>query len=601
MSFFRLRVTSAFAAFLMLGCSTTSEILQTTTSDDTVTESTAASRVITSLPHESEKRTFTLDEQILNSGAPLIYEQTAYNVRFYNLDIELFPDTKTISGIVTSLVDIVHPLDWLVFDLDTTLTVHSAGTPNQRLSDRDKSSRTQKNLENELHFERRGGQIWIRLDRTYQPSETVEMQINYDGMPRVAPNPPWDGGFSWAETPDGHPWIGVSCQTNGADLWWPVKDHYSDRPDSVSIHLTVPNPLFAASNGRFIDKTPNDNNTSTFHWFVGSPISNYNVTVNAGPYLELTASYTSTSGDQIPISFWILPEDEDKALQLMPQFSEQMQFFENLLGPYPFRNEKYGVVQTSYLGMEHQTLIAYGAGFQNDVLFNMNAGYDDLHHHELAHEWWGNLVTVHDWKDFWIHEGFATYMQALYTEELKGSEYYHRQMRLFRSFVQNTRPLVPHQTQSSRDMRGRDVYYKGASVLHTLRYVLGDDDFFLLLRRFAYPEPAMELLTDGSALRFTSTEELKQITTSVTGRSLNWLFDVYLHQRDLPELTYRVENETLILEWIVPGSTSFPMPVPVRLNEETHYVEMDGNRGEIHLGTTSNDFEIDPLNWVLKK
>ncbi|MCH8525470.1 MAG: M1 family metallopeptidase [Balneolales bacterium] len=581
---------------------TGAEATAATASSDT---SGAASRVRRiEIPEFIPHHQRPLNDQILDSGMPLIPEMAAYNVRYYDLDVALHPSDQSVTGVVTAVVDIVHPLDWYVVDLDTTLTIHKAVFPDDSWRQRTAENRTSFTITApeyswQLRTERRGNRVWMQLPRTWQPGEELVVQMHYSGKPRIAPNPPWDGGFSWRETPDGYPWIGVSCQTNGADLWWPVKDHNSDRADSVAIHITVPDPLFAASNGRYQGKSSNANGTATYHWFSSSPISNYNVTVNAGPYTELRETYISTSGDSLAIYFWVLPEDTLRARELMPQFSEQLNFFERFLGPYPFRNEKYGVVQTSYLGMEHQTLIAYGAGFRNDVLFRMGAGYDDLHHHELAHEWWGNLVTVHDWKDFWIHEGFATYMQALYTEELHGARLYQSQMRLFRGFLQNTAPMAPRSPQSSRDMyAGRDIYYKGAFFLHTLRYLIGDEDFFMLLRRFAYPDPALERYADGRALRFTSTDEFKLMTERLTGRSLDWLFDVYLHQPELPELLYYVDDDHLLVEWKTPVDVDFTMPVPVRIGESIHHVEINEGLGRIRL--YNQPFEIDPDGWLLR-
>jgi aminopeptidase N len=550
------------------------------------------------------------NHSILDSGRFPLPEQLAYNVRYYDLDIELFPDRKAIAGAVTIVADVVHPMDGLVLDLDTTFTVLKVTVPDNSWRIRDggdtgpRRSLHKASAEplSTLGFEHKDGQLRITNGRTWQPGQTVIAQIHYEGSPRIAPNPPWDGGFSWDITPDGHPWIGVSCQTIGADVWWPVKDHPSDRPDSVAIHITVPDPLFAASNGRHRGTSSNGDGTSTYHWFVSTPISNYNVTVNAGPYTVIEDYFVSVAGDTMGLYFWVLPEDVDRAVILFPQFAAQLRFFEELLGPYPFRADKYGVVQSSYLGMEHQTLIAYGAGFRNDRLFNMNTGYDDLHHHELAHEWWGNLVAVYDWKDFWIHEGLATYMQALYTEQVVGRQRYLQQMRLFRSFVQNRTPIAPLESQSSRQMyQGRDIYYKGAVVLHSLRYLIGDDDFFRLLRLYAYPDPELEKTVDGSAMRFTSTEEFRALSERVTGKSLSWFYDVYLHQTALPVLHVTSGEHSTVFEWEVPGGGEFFMPVPVRVGVEGEIsvISMQEGRAVLLHDPDGQEFEIDPEGWLL--
>lgn len=530
-------------------------------------------------------------------------EQAAYRVHHYHLDVEVFPEIKQIEGILTINADVVQPMSWLVLDLDTVFQIHNIGTIENSSDYATAGSLLKSDIPflSNSPFLRHEGRVWIDLKRTYQPGEKVSRSIHYGGKPRIAPNPPWDGGFSWELTPDGAHWIGVSCQGHGADIWWPVKDHPSDRPDSMHISITVPHDLTAVSNGRYLSTFSNNDETATWNWFVSTPISNYNVTLNIGPYTTIEDIYISTAGDTMDVIFWKLPQDKEPAKKLFPQFAEQLRFFEELLGPYPFRADKYGVVQTSFLGMEHQTLIAYGAGFRNDILFNMDAGYDDLHHHELAHEWWGNLVAAHDWKDMWIHEGFATYMQALYVEHLKGEEEYFRQMSNFRALILNRAPLAPRETSSMNQIfSGRDIYFKGASVLHTLRFLLGDDDFFTILRRFAYPNPELELTTDGSAMRFADTKDFLHLVEVHTNRNLAWFFDVYMHQPELPELRIEQDGRQLQFFWETPVDADFEMPVPIKVNGRTHIISMDGGKGEFRLPRRS-DFEVDSDGWVLRK
>ncbi len=546
---------------------------------------------------------FRPDYNTLDSGGILIPEQAAYNVSFYDLDVRVDTENRSIEGVLTLSALVVQPMSWLVLDLDSRLEVESVSTP---------SADWYISKRNEYQFGTRpqaysrfiheNGQLWIELGRTYQPGERISRSVHYGGSPRVAVNPPWNGGFTWSKTADGSPWVAVSCQMHGADLWWPVKDHPSDRPDSMSIHITVESPLTAASNGRSRGVTPHDDGTSTWHWFVSTPISNYNVTANIAPYETLSDSMISVAGDTMEVIFWVLPEDVEKGKALFPQFVEQMAFFEELLGPYPFRADKYGIVHTPFLGMEHQSLIAYGAGFRNDVLFNMRVGYDDLMHHELAHEWWGNLVSVYDWKDFWLHEGFATYMQALYVERLAGHAAYHRQVARFRTSIANRVPLAPRETKSTMGISGgNEVYFKGASVLHTLRLLAGDTRFFEILRRFAYPDPALELTSDGSAMRFTSTNEFRKIAEQVYGSRLDWFFDVYVHQPHLPELVVERNGRDVVMRWITPDDLPFNMPVPVQINNEHHLVEFENNRAEIQLPRSVRKFEVDELRWVLRK
>ena len=162
-----------------------------------------------------------------------------------------------------------------------------------------------------------------------------------------------------------------------------------------------------------------------------------------GPYEVVESSYTCFDGMVMPFQFWTLAESREKAEKAVPEFKRHMAFYERILGPYPFRKEKYGIAETPHLGMEHQSIIAYGNKFRGGP-----HGYDWLHHHELGHEWWGNLMTANDWRHFWLHEGLCTYMQALYAEERQGMMAYHHAMYVDRKRVKSEHPLVPAEPAS---------------------------------------------------------------------------------------------------------------------------------------------------------
>jgi aminopeptidase N len=339
----------------------------------------------------------------------------------------------------------------------------------------------------------------------------------------------------------------------------------------------------------------------TFHWKVHNPIANYAVALNIAPYEIVETTFHSVGGEAVPVAFYALPEDEVRARRRLPEFLDHLRFFEELLGPYPFRNEKYGVAQTPHLGMEHQTIIAYGYDFQHDAY-----GYDWLHHHEASHEWWANLVTCRDWKDMWLHEGFGTYMQFLYVERMHGAEGMQRHMSERRREIHNARPVAPELSADSKGIyfgnteeRDNDIYYKGAWVLHTLRYLIGDEAFFASLRRFAYPTAEMEKVTDGSQVRFADTNDYRKLVEQTTVRDLGWFFDVYLHQPKLPKLQYRRDREGVQLTWTVPEGHEFEMPVPVRIDGEIQRIAMPGGKGQFDLAEGKR-IEIDPEHWILR-
>jgi aminopeptidase N len=520
-----------------------------------------------------------------DSGGPLMPEQACYDVRYYDLALSVNPADSSINGSLQINADIVQPLEHFVVDLDTLLTINRVviipPDHNQHVR----------------LFQRRIGKVWIYLGRSYQPGESVEIKIYYHGKPRAAALPPWDGGFTWSKTRDGSPWIATSCQGEGPDIWWPAKDHISDEPDSMGIHIRVAAPLTCASNGRLRSVENHDDNTRTFHWFVSTPINNYNVALNIAPYELIEDNYQSVSGDIIAVKFWVLPEDYEKGKGFFPQIIEHLNFFERMLGPYPFRADKYGVAQTPYLGMEHQTIIAYGANFDNSAMTREDWGFDALHHHELSHEWWGNLVTARDWKDMWIHEGFGTYMQALYCEELKGIEGYHAYMSSVRGF-NNDAAVAPRESKKTSEIWKAPIYAKGAWALHSLRYLIGEEALKKSLRLMAYPTPEMEKISAGAQTRFVTTDDFLQIAEQVSGKELDWFFEVYLRQPELPELAADMRDNRLSLSWKTPEELPFPMPVDVEIDDRIQRVEIgpDGTTIEFNRGVKPR---IDPQQWVL--
>lgn len=526
------------------------------------------------------------------SGEPLLAEQALFNVTYLDIDVEVLPDEQAIRGDVETHVVAVHPLEWISLHLDDAMSVDEVfmmGESAQWLR---------------LDHAHENGLLRAQLPRTFQPGEAVRVRVRYEGSPKIAMNPPWVGGFTWSTTQSGAPWIATSVQVDGADLWLPVKDHPSDRPDSVSLRIIVPDDLVAASIGvdRGVDRL--EDGRLGYHWFTSQPISYYNIALNIGPYATVDSSFTSVDGTVVPVTFWVLPENEDDARRQLPGFLDQMRWFEETIGPYPFRSEKYGIAHVPYLGMEHQTIIAYGSDFTDNQW-----GYDWLHQHELAHEWWGNLVTVPDWRDFWIHEGFGTYMQPLYTEHLNGRDAYLREINGYRNNVRNRQPIAPRETRSTKQMyfvepeyteSDGDIYYKGALVLHTLRHFMGDEAFFESLRLMAYPTEEHRAATDGSQSRFATTEDYRQIVEELVGEDMGWFFEVYVRQTELPSLRMNRTETIVDLEWEVPGGHPFPMPVPAMVNGVSTVVGMESGRGQIDAAEGAS-VELDPEGWILRE
>jgi aminopeptidase N len=509
------------------------------------------------------------------SGGKLYPEIAAYDVKFYEINLEIFPDEKSIKGYVTVDVEIVNYIENLILNLDSAYTIDSILW--------DKSDKLS------YQFDER--KISIKIPEKIKTGDRFSVSIYYGGKPRVAKRPPWDDGFTWAKTADGKPWIGVTCQGGGADIWFPCKDHPSDEPDSASLIFTVPDNLICASNGKLREIIDNKNGTKTFKWFVSNPINNYGISLNIAPYDTIHYKYESITGEIIPVTIWVLPESMEKAKAHTPQFIEHLKFFEEICGPYPFRTEKYGVAETPYLGMEHQTIIAYGYGYKNNTF-----GFDWLHHHELAHEWWGNLVTAKDWSDFWIHEALGGYMQSLYAERLHGFKSYQMHLAGMKGW-DNKQPVAPRDELSADQAYVRDMYAKGAWIIHTLRYYLGDETFFKVLRRWAYPDPEMEKATDGSQCRLATTDEFLEIAEKVSGKKLDWYFEAYFRQASLPKLITEKNGNKFLLKWEVENNIDFILPIEVSVNGIIQKVDMKKGSAEIEV-TEDAKIIVDPKNWI---
>jgi aminopeptidase N len=526
----------------------------------------------------------------LTSGRPIPPEQACFDVTHYEIDVTVDPKARTIKGHTTITALVTAPSRSVVLDLDQRLKVL-------------KVNRELPGGVDAVSFEHKNGEI--RAETTLKADSVLRLAVHYEGQPREAPNAPWDGGFVWSQTKSGSPWIATANQMQGADLWWPCKDQPDDEADSVDIRVTVPEPLVCASNGKLQQVIPATNGTRTFWWHVSTPINSYGIALNIAPYETITRDYTSVAGDTFPVTYWVLPENVQKGKVLFEDILRQMAQLEQLFGPYPFRGDKYGVAETPHLGMEHQTIIAYGNGYRND-LWGEDRGYDELHLHEFAHEWWANLVTAKNWNDFWIHESFASYAQALYAERVGGQKAYFTEMSEQLGHA-NRAAIAPREKKSTADMYfgdrkgspGGDIYHKGSWVLHTLRWLLTDEKFFPALRLMAYPDAALEKTTDGSACRFATTEEIRAIAERSSGVELGWFFEVYLRQPKLPVLEAKAHGGSLVLEWKSPIKQPFPMPVEVKLGDEFVRVECPGGKGKLDLG--GKEWVVDPRDRVLRE
>jgi len=526
-----------------------------------------------------------LTDHTYASGAPLTDEQKAVVFESADLRFQVFPDTRRLRGDATLGFRATAPVPRLVLDLDRNLaigliTVDGRTLPAGAWSNPD-------------------GRLTIDLPAALAPGDSVDVRIAYEGEPHVAERAPWDGGFVWATAPTGEPWIATAVQGQGCDLFWPCIDHPMAEPQVVTQHVTVPAPLVAAGNGVLLGTDEKDG-WRTWHWRTEDP-NTYAIALNVGPYELLQDEYESRYGNTIPLRFWHLRDRGAQARELFAEFPRMLDFFEATIGPYPFAGEKMGVVETPHLGMEHQTINAYGNEYRKGEF-----GYDWLLQHEFAHEWFANQLTNHDWDDMWLHEGFGSYMQPLYAQYLLGDMAYHAQLHdqrlglINRHPIVSGQPMLEHEVYDAEAGPGGDIYAKGSLVLHTLRGLIGDEAFFRATRRLVYgtddPRPGR------FAPRYADTPDFIDIVNDVTGDELGWFFDVYLYSSALPELVVERGAGGLDLRWKTEGDRRFPMPLQVRVGPpggEVVEVPMTGGRGHVAL-PTGEVFTVDPASKVLR-
>ncbi|OYY68852.1 M1 family metallopeptidase [Sphingomonas sp. 28-63-12] len=526
-----------------------------------------------------------ISEQTQKSGGAIDPDQAKLAFDSADLAIEVFPEKESIAATATLVLTATAALDRLVVDLDRNLPVSAISIDGTALAP--------KNWTNPQ------GQLTIMLPYVIGPGNHVTARIAYGGTPHVAVRAPWDDGFVWARTKDGQPWIASTAEGYGCDLFWPCLDFPTGEPGLVTLHITVPKGLSAPSNGVLLGTDRLADGRTTWNWRIKHP-NTYGIALSIAPYELVTGSYMSRFGNVIPMYYWYLPGEKQKAEGLFAEFAPTLDFFESTIGPYPFGDEKLGVVETPHLGMEHQTINAYGNGYAKAI-----EGFDWLFHHEFSHEWFGNQVTAANWDDYWLHEGFASYMQPLYGQWREGEARYISMLDVQRGKIENRAPLVSGTIRDEEDVYeaakggpAGDIYYKGSWTLHTLRWLIGDAAFFAATRRLVYGRPDPK--PGNFSPRFGSTAEFEALVGQVTGRDYRWFFDVYLRKAALPELITTAQDGGLALDWKVPGDDPFPMPIEISVNGAVSRLEMAGGHGWIALPTGAH-VVIDPMARVLKR
>ncbi|MCH7613935.1 MAG: M1 family metallopeptidase [Candidatus Marinimicrobia bacterium] len=492
---------------------------------------------VLSNPEEAEDYPELTDRNRLMGN--LSPERSCYDVSHYDLNLDIDLDSNTIAGynIITALA--VNDFSTLQIDLGNEMNIEKIeynGT--------------------ELNYTRKEDAVFLEFPPMDEGSE-FSFTVYYHGTPRVAPRPPWDDGFVWETDKAGRPFVAVTSEGLGASHWWPCKDHISDEPNSMAINITVPSELWCVANGRLVGTVEKSNGRTEYRWFVNNPINNYNVSVNIGHYIAIQDTIHSL-GQVRDATYYVLDYNEDLAREHFKEARTVIRVLEYYFGPYPWWEDGYKLVQTPYLGMEHQSAVAYGNDFRIYDKSKSRSLYgfiDYITLHETAHEWWGNSITACDPAEVWIHEGFGTYSEALYIEYLFGYDLSIDYLIQKRKYIGNKKAIVGPRNQNYWGFS--DAYTKGAWIIHTLRNVINNDElFFKTLKGFAV----------DNAKSIVCTEDVRDYFSEKTGIDLISFFNQYLFNRKVPTLEYAQEDSQFYYRWIdvIDG---FDMPVNLFVNK----------------------------------
>lgn len=472
-----------------------------------------------------------------------------WDLKHYDLSVTFDIDKKEIRGknVITFSLEPIegdYQNHLLQIDLQEPMVIDSVILGNWRHC-----------LSEEVH---RDGNAWfIRYrdegDKKKQ-GEKQQITVYFHGKPRVAKRAPWDGGIVWTKDQNGKPWVSVACQGQGASVWFPCKDSQFDEPDSVSMHYTCPSDLVCVSNGIFTGKEIKNQRQSTYSWKVNNPINNYCMIPYIGDYVNMHEHFTGEKGN-LEIDYWVLRGNEEKAKKQFQDAPKTLKALEYWFGPYPFYEDGYKLVESPYLGMEHQSAVAYGNGYKNGYLGSDLSGtgvglkWDFIIVHESGHEWFGNNITSKDIADMWVHEGFTCYSETLFTDYWFGKEDADKYCQGLRKNIMNDKPIIgPYgvNTEGSGDM-----YYKGANMIHTIRTIYGNDSLFRMMLRKMNAVFYHQTVT---------TQQIEQFMSAELGVDLSKVFDQYLREKNPPTLQLKYKKNKVQFRWIncVPG---FNMPI----------------------------------------
>ena len=464
-----------------------------------------------------QKKTFTRADTLRGSLRP---ERTCYDVQFYELKVKVDTVNKSISGSSEIFFKAVSDIHVMQIDLLDSMQIDDIIYTGTR-----------------LYYTREFNAVFVAFITPVPTGTEASILVKYHGTPIKAKRAPWDGGFVWRHDHNNKMWVGVACEGLGASSWWPCKDHLSDEPDrGVRIICTVPKGLKCVANGQDMGHK-DEGEWSTFTYMVTYPINTYNVTLNIGDYVHWEDEYTALDGQKLKLNYDVMSYNLDKSKKQFEIVKPMLRCYEKYLGKYPFWRDGYRLVETYYLGMEHQSAIAYGnhyrMGYDGSDFSGIGLLFDYIIIHESGHEWWGNSVSAKDIADMWIHEGFCTYTESIFIENLYGRDTALHYINAKRASVTNAAPIQGPYLGVNEEGNG-DMYKKGSLMLNTLRTVVGNDSLWWQIIKG----------TSDTAFKYKTTDAAEVINyfNQRSGKNLTPIFNQYLKYASIPKFVYSLKK-----------------------------------------------------------
>lgn len=417
-----------------------------------------------------------------------------------------------------------------------------------------------------MEYKQDGDFIFITAKKTFKKGEQYTITVQYSGNPRIAKMPPWDGGWVFTRDEKGNQWMSVADEGIGASVWLPTKDIWSDEPDQGMImKIIAPKGLIGVGNGR-LTGTKTDGDKTIYTWKVKNPINAYSIIPSIGKYTNFKDTFKGEKG-KLDLDYWVLDYNIDKAKKQFRQVQPMLSAFEYWFGPYPFYEDSYKLVETPYLGMEHQSNVGYGNGYQNGYLGRDLSGtgvglnWDFIIIHESGHEWFANNITAKDQADMWIHESFTNYSEVLFTERYMDKKSAEAYALGIRKLIQNDTPIIGK--YGVRNEGSGDMYPKGASMIHTIRQVINDDEKFRQILRG---------LNKDFYHQTVSTQQVEQYISKKSGIDFSTVFSQYLRTTKIPVLEYSQKGEALTFRY-TNAIKNFRLPIRTESGETINPTE----------------------------